>query len=511
MSLDRPPVARREPGGQPRSIREGAIPAPVSARRLASASVLAVSLRVCSAFLGAVVIGVLGRGLSHAEYGVLAVIIAFDAMAKSLGDLGTSQIGIRMMSEAPEQRGRIAAALVLAQTLGGLAAIAIFSVATLLVFATAGDRLAAFIVIASFALSGFTKLQTVSDSQLRPQLAAAAVLIQSMAWLASVIILSAIGAPLWGYCLALVGTNLTAVSIVAVGSRRLVQLEWSGAVQAVPSILRQSLLLGVAGTLAAAYYKLDGVILFHSVGAAKASYYSAAYRFLDVVQFIPATLCVGVIPVIVGAFHSPPADVQRYVQRLYTFLVCALLVLGTAGAIVGGASSRSLLHVTYGAKYVQAAGLLTILLTALPFVMVNVGLLAVVTAYHITSLYLWTVGCATVLNVTANVLLIPRYGAAAAAWTELGTEFIVTVTLLTGIFFRLRLRPPLRRIASLFGLAAGSVAMLNVTSRFVPWPRPVNSLILGVAITLGVVALRVIPLSEVRALLSHRQLLDQPA
>ena len=49
---------------------------------------------------------------------------------------------------------------------------------------------------------------------------------------------------------------------------------------------------GIAGACVLAYYKIDGVILFHLKGAGQAGYYSAAYKFLDVLQNYTVNSCV---------------------------------------------------------------------------------------------------------------------------------------------------------------------------------------------------------------------------
>lgn len=477
----------------------------VSARRLTTSSAISLLLRGASALLGALVVGIVGRGMSHSDYGAFSVILAFDALAKSLGDLGVTPIGVRMMSEDPSRRGRIAAALVLAQTAGSLAAIAVFSGVALVVFHSAGTRAAAFIVIASWAFSGLTEMQAVTDSQLRPQVAAWAVLAQSLTWLAGVVVLASIGAPIWAYALVLVATNLTAVTIVAMRARRLVDLQWDGAARVIPGIVRQSLLLGLAGMLVAAYYKIDGIILFHVVGGAEASYYSAAYRFIDVVQFVPATMCIGIVPVLAQSLSNGDAAGRDRIERLYRFLVCTLMVVGATVAVAGATDAEALLRLIYGTKYLQADGLLVVLLAALPFVMANVGLLAVVTASRVTRLYLWTVACATVANITANVMLIPTYGAGAAAWVELATEVFVTVVLLTGVSRQLGYRPPLVRLLLLLGLTGIAVLELDLIRSVNPWVRPgLPALTVGI----GAIGLRIVTVSELRGLLSRRQVLE---
>jgi O-antigen/teichoic acid export membrane protein len=506
-SVDSSKPIGSSPSDQPQSRISYTYPSSVSARNLSRASLLALVLRSISALLGVAVVATLGRGMSHQSYGAFSVIVAFDALAKSLGDLGSTQVGIRMMSEEPDQRGRIAAALVLAQTAGASACIVLFGTAAFLLFPAGSARIAALILIASWVSSGLTELQAVSDAQLRPQVASWAVLLQSVSWLAGVLALTSVGAPLWAYSALLVVSNLLGVGFITVRSRGLVKLQWRGSVQLIPTIVRQALLLGVAGVLVSAYYRIDGVLLFHYVGSVGSSYYSAAYRFIDVLQFIPATLCVGVIPIIAQVRDGTRGDPISKCLRLYHLLVGGLLSVGTIAAVGGILDSRTLLRLTYGAKYLAAAPLLRVLLCSLPFVMLNVGLLGVVIAYRATDVYLITTAIATAANLLANMMLIPRFGAIAAAWVATGTEAFVAVALLTGIWRRLGLSLPWWRLAVL-GAAAGLAVSEGELVHGVPggWARPAIPCCIFIGMLIGG---RCIRIDEMRMLLSRQIVLDR--
>ena len=50
-----------------------------------------------------------------------------------------------------------------------------------------------------------------------------------------------------------------------------------------------------------AYYRIDGILLFHYRGATEAAYYSAAYRVLDVLQILPGTVSGVLLPLLASA------------------------------------------------------------------------------------------------------------------------------------------------------------------------------------------------------------------
>jgi O-antigen/teichoic acid export membrane protein len=106
-----------------------------------------------------------------------------------------------------------------------------------------------------------------------------------------------------------------------------------------------------------------------------------------------------------------------------------------------------------------------------------------------------------VLNVIANAVAIPRYGAAAAAWATLGTELIVMAAIAGVVGRRLGLRFPIARVLRLLAAVAVTAAAL--------WPVRSQSLVLSMAVA-GVVyipamlALKVVSIAEIRALLTRQ-------
>ena len=65
--------------------------------------------------------------------------------------------------------------------------------------------------------------------------------------------------------------------------------------------------MGAAGILVTLYVKLDQVLVFQFAGSVQAGLYGAAYRILDQIQFIPASVMTTLFPLIAAAY---PGDVR---------------------------------------------------------------------------------------------------------------------------------------------------------------------------------------------------------
>jgi O-antigen/teichoic acid export membrane protein len=119
-------------------------------------------------------------------------------------------------------------------------------------------------------------------------------------------------------------------------------------------------------------------------------------------------------------------------QRRQRVIQSALVLLGLVALpiVVGGMlMSARLVHLLYGARYHASGELLAILLPV--FLSICMGY--VFTAILIASKRVWPYAMvamvAAVANIAANLLLIPRYGAEAAAWTTLATEVPVMIAM----------------------------------------------------------------------------------
>ena len=83
------------------------------------------------------------------------------------------------------------------------------------------------------------------------------------------------------------------------------------------------------------------------------------------------------------------------------------------------------MRLLFGAEFADSAPALPVLMAT--FVLVSVGYLAgyLIIAYGLQRRFLVIAVIALILNVAANLALVPSYGFMAAAWITLGTELIV--------------------------------------------------------------------------------------
>jgi O-antigen/teichoic acid export membrane protein len=496
------PRRRSGPRGRIGLWHAGGMRAPtvaVSRRRLTLATGAQIGGRVLGALLGILVAATLARTLTRAQFGELSLGLTILALAGSLNDLGMSQIAVREMARRPEDRARIAGALWLAMLVMGTVTAILGGAVGFALMPGYQARLMTVLLMATMPVGSIGALLTAAQARLRPELVIIPMLVQNVIWLAVVIGLGAAhaglglygaGALLAGVVQALVIAGLpagvTAVSFVGIRGllRELLRLAWP---------------IGLAGMFVTAYYRIDGVILFDYRGATVSAYYSAAYRFLDVLQILPMTVSGVLLPLLARVEHEEAPGQQ--VQPLFARSVALLLALALPVAVCGAILAPGLVRLIYGSHYHHSVHLLQILLPAFIPICLGYLLTSQLILQGMLRPYIVITFAGAAVNVIANLIAIPRIGAPAAAWTTLATEAGVMTAIAVVVRRRLGLALPFARVARI-AIAVAVAAALVWTVRNEP-------VVVGLAV--GIVAYppllfgtRGITIAEVRGLLSRR-------
>ncbi len=197
------------------------------------------------------------------------------------------------------------------------------------------------------------------------------------------------------------------------------------------AVLRKSSLSFILISVASALYFKSGILLLRHLqpDLGLVGQYGAAFRVLE-------GLSLFVAPVAHIGFRSlrlAAPDRLLFLSRLRKILAAAAgiaLVIVVAGSFL----ASPVISLAFGAKFLPAARLLPILLPALLFLLPNAFLAQGLIALNGEGYYAIIAVLCAFFSVGANFLLIPRLGAAGAAWTTVATECLLT--LLLGIRLR---------------------------------------------------------------------------
>lgn len=176
--------------------------------------------------------------------------------------------------------------------------------------------------------------------------------------------------------------------------------------------------MGFAFFLAAVFVKIssytDSVMINRVVGQAGVGDYSAAYKLTYAFQFLPLAF--------VGALYPTFAADMKDHDRLRTTLARSLSYMALLSAPICfgiAALAPEIVGAFYHDDFGEAVPVLRHLIFVLPFIFLDFPVGALLNATHNERTKTAIVGLTTVINVVANVVLVPMFGLMGAAYAAL--------------------------------------------------------------------------------------------
>lgn len=462
-------------------------------RRMAGNAGLELISRVVGIATGLVTFPLLARTLGPAEFGTWTAALAYVGLFASVSEFGLVNAAMMKMAAEPEREEQWMGALASLRTSSTVALTALCLGGIPLLLSGGRVREVAAILSVLVLISGAVSLQAVFRSRLRAAIPLALNLLQSGAWLATVIVLSLADAGVIAAALAYAALLAAMAALQVAAARHAVRVRWRGSSERWRELLRLALPIGFGGLFVTIYFSIDAVLLYQLAGPEETGFYGAAYRFLAPLATIPAVVMGVLFPVIAAHWETDRARVGRLFQRGAEYMaVISLPALATTLVL-----SEPLVRLLFGPGFGRSAELLPILMLAFVGVCYGnlAGYLAPVFGLQWRIAVYAAAGAAA--NVGLNLLLIPRHGAFGSAWATVATEML-TMSLLLATELRLSgLRIGVGRIAGAVLAAAAMAAAMLLVRPLGLAPALAAGAIVYAALLVG---LRVVPLAELRSL-----------
>lgn len=167
------------------------------------------------------------------------------------------------------------------------------------------------------------------------------------------------------------------------------------------------------GVFMATYSRIDQIMLKHLVDSSAVGVYDAALRIAEAWLFVPAIIANTLFPAIVNAKKT---DVVEYRSRLLT-LVTVFVALAICVAIPLSLFSKSIIHLLYGEAFSGSAVVFSIYIWVSVWAVIDIVTRNFLIVENMRkTIFLMTIGTA-ILNTLLNLVLIPAFGPAGAAWS----------------------------------------------------------------------------------------------
>jgi O-antigen/teichoic acid export membrane protein len=191
-------------------------------------------------------------------------------------------------------------------------------------------------------------------------------------------------------------------------------------VSEIPSFVKEGFPFALNGIFVIIYGQLHYTLLGFWAGDTATGEYTAAAKPVNFLAFVPSAVTQALFPYLSRKYATSPDDVARPLGKTIRYL----LALSVPAALFAFLRADELVYALFGTEYAKSALILRILAPAVPVVFCGYPLWAAMNAIRREKQNTAVTGTAVVVNVTANVILIPLLGPAGAAISYVATEAI---------------------------------------------------------------------------------------
>ncbi len=389
---------------------------------------MAVNSALTLAFGVAVTI-ILARGLGPRLLGIYATLTALTGILAILVDFGTDMTLTRQAARDRLRVRRLAAAAGLAKTLFTFwpAALVLVLFPLFQGYDETQTRLAFALGLLVLALEGVWSVFSASLKGLERMAPVARINVAGAA-IQTAVALSVFVVP-WPLAAAAAALAASATLRVLCG-----WFSFRRSTEAPPATARQQPLTGEIRTLAPAaavffltsvvftlHDRLDIVLVSLISGAEEAGYYGIASRFTAWLSILPGAMVAALYPYLSRRPDRDPTTFRR--------LRWAAVIYGTAAALAALVVGRPLIVLALGSEYAPAWGPLALRAWVLPLMMFAHFLAIRLYSQGRERQVAWRTAAALLVNLAANLVLVPLYGGMGAAAAAVASGLTVTILL----------------------------------------------------------------------------------
>lgn len=204
-------------------------------------------------------------------------------------------------------------------------------------------------------------------------------------------------------------------------------------------------------TIFSVYNRVDTLLLPHLRNFEETGYYSAAYKFWDVLAFVPTVVGISLYPYFAESMSLGLKDRVRTGLETYTRYMIAVGLPMAVGAYL---LAPRLTLAFYGKSFMPAAPALWLLVLAVAILFIYSPANSLVISQQ-TKLATKITGFTLLTNIVLNLILIPKFGFVAAAAVTVLSElmqalayrFVITRRIIDYKFFRFFVKPAIAAAA----------------------------------------------------------------
>lgn len=196
-------------------------------------------------------------------------------------------------------------------------------------------------------------------------------------------------------------------------------------IQTMKEIIFGGIPMWLIGVFAMIYFRIDIIMLSLMVGDQVVGWYSAAYKLIDALNFIPYIIFVSTFPSMSRLFLEDKELLLTLLNRVIRYLIYLSLPITTGTIIL----SDRILKFIYGGQFNNSSVALQILIVAEALVFVTFILAMTLKSIGREKQVTYTLLFLSIFNILFNLILIPKYTYVGAAIATVASEILSLIIL----------------------------------------------------------------------------------
>jgi O-antigen/teichoic acid export membrane protein len=449
--------------------------------------------KVVTLLLSYIMIKLMTTQLGEVQYGIYSVALTYAQIVAIIGDFGIGVYLLRLLSDSKqsqENQERLLGIVSRTRVVSALLTVSLaITIALLLPYGAAQYQAISVALVAVIFQMVNSVFVSVLQSRLEMKYAALSevsgrVVMLLGSWYA---LISGYGVV--GVLVAQIVGNMVNLAVTYTAASRYVRPARGSGPRDWWPVIVASYVIGISSMLSFVYFKFDTILLSllpiqgQPLGEANNianGYYGAAYRMLELLIILPGVTMGTVFPLVADKLaRGERAVAGMYLTRAYA----ALFGIGIAVATGFLLFAPSVIQIVASDQFLPAVDPLRVLAIAMPFNFLSAvstyGLLALKREKQLVAVY----AVAAILNVGANVILIPHFSYMASAWITVATELFVFAVSTLLLLRQIVIKQNLTMIS--IALAPTITAALIVS--VLPLPELVRAVLYALLLAVGVI------------------------
>lgn len=419
--------------------------------------------KMISTVLALVAIGFITRYLGKEGFGNYATVLAFFAFFTAISDLGLYSISTREISRPGADEKKIMGNIFSLRLISSVIVL-VFVPIILFFFSYPKDVEKGIIIIALAFIfsSAYQVLNGVFQKNLAMDRVAIGELIGKI--IQVLVIIFAVKANLgfdW-VMFSLLLYMIVSFTLIFLWSRKFVRFKMRFDFDYWKIFLRESLPMGAVAIITFMYFKLDTILLSVMKSGADVGIYGAAYKILENITFFPAMIAGLILPLMSKNIFANREEFIKISNK--TFKVFIIL---TIPLVIGALFlSEGVINLIGGAGFSESAGVLRILIFALALIFFGHFFNAILIAGNLQKKLMLVLGFAAILNISLNLLFIPKFSYYAASYASVATEMAVVAMTAYLVVKNIKYIPKIEKKAGIFAAGVVMAVFLYVFKKY---------------------------------------------